>query len=523
MRRRIIFFVALLSVSLVFLNLPAARASEVSHARIVRLSYAQGTVQFREAATPDDSTQAGGTTTPDWQKALVNTPMREGMTLATGDGRAEVEFESGDLAWISSNTVLDFPQLALAEGTKLNGLAVRQGTASFYLKADKHDSFVIQAGGAQIRVPGAARFRVDVFGDGTSITALRGTVEVEAGDKIQRVDSKTTLSFRSDSPESFQVGPRPALDGWDHWVSSRSDSVDVARFNSAGYLDTGLGYGIADLSFYGSWMMLPGYGYAWQPWGMAPGWSPFFSGYWSSFGLFGPTWISYEPWGWLPYHYGGWVYAPYGWMWVPGNSAMWSPATVTWLVTPVGMGWVPVAPGDSPGHSPANLAHGVVTNTPTGMATQLPNSMLAASSMSKVRVVGAWQNDPELARLSNQAQVAVRTQAAAGPRQAVAGASSSTWRPGPAERMPAGPAPRISRAAFYQGTVTVYHAPAMITPTPARAAQAGGYSDGRSPSGGSHSAPAPSAGPSNAGPRGGGTTSGSAGGSRGGGGGSGKP
>ena len=33
---------------------------------------------------------------------------------------------------------------------------------------------------------------------------------------------------------------------------------------------------------------------------------------------YGWTWVSYDPWGWAPYHYGRWFRASYGWGWVPG-------------------------------------------------------------------------------------------------------------------------------------------------------------------------------------------------------------
>ena len=454
----------LLFPAALLLHPPAAGASEVSHARIVRLSYVQGSVGFREAGAAEDSTAAADPAGAGWQKAIANIPIREGMSLATDDGRAEVEFESGSVAWISSNTVLEFPQLALADGTRLTGLVVRQGTASFQMKAGRHDSFVIQAGHAQIRVPGSARFRVDVFDDGTSITSLGGSIDADAGGRLRRVSSKTTLSFRGDAAENLQVSHSPAPDGWDRWVADRSGALDAARFDSASYTGTGVAYGLADLSYYGDWVSLPGYGYGWQPWSVGAGWSPFLSGFWSNFGPLGPTWISYEPWGWLPYHYGGWVASPfYGWVWIPGNFQAWSPATVAWLRTPTGVGWVPLRPHEKSGPKLKNLAYGVVTNTPQGMAARSRNSPLASSSLSSVRVVGAWQNDAELARLTKEGQAVVRSQSVTTPRFTAANAAASAWRPGIAEKMPAGPAPRLAGAPSLHGTVPVYRPPAAFS------------------------------------------------------------
>ena len=459
MRRHLIFYLSLIAFLLAGFSL--ARATEVSHARIVRLSYVQGSVAFHEAALSDDSVSPGEAPSTGWQQGLINTPIREGMRLATGDGRAEVEFESGAVAWISSNTVLEFPQLILADGARVTQLSVKQGTASFYVKAGKRESFVVQAGAVHIRVPGSARFRVDIFDDGGSITVLHGSVQVDANGRVGPLQSKTTLTFHIDSPEQYQTASNPARDGWDRWVASRSDAVQTARYDSESYLSSSVDYGAADLSFYGGWMTLPGYGYVWQPWGIGAGWSPFFNGSWSNFGAYGPTWVSYEPWGWLPYHYGGWAHSPfYGWVWVPGRFGPWSPATVSWLRTPQGVGWVPLAPREVPGGAPVNLSHGAVTNPALGMAAQLPNSRLAASALSNVHVVGAWKNDAALSEGAKQAELTVRAQVSSSPRLAMANAIASAWQPGASERMPAGPAPRLSRAVSFQGTVPVYHPPA---------------------------------------------------------------
>jgi hypothetical protein len=51
-------------------------------------------------------------------------------------------------------------------------------------------------------------------------------------------------------------------------------------------------------------------------------------------------WASYEPWGWVPYHYGRWAFDPfYGWVWLPGTG--YSPAWVYWMYSPEYVGWAP--------------------------------------------------------------------------------------------------------------------------------------------------------------------------------------
>ena len=61
------------------------------------------------------------------------------------------------------------------------------------------------------------------------------------------------------------------------------------------------------------------------------------------------VWVSFEPWGWAPYHYGRWFFrAGRGWCWVPpvAGSVFWAPGYVGWVRTGPFVGWVPLAPGE---------------------------------------------------------------------------------------------------------------------------------------------------------------------------------
>src|ERR1700693_6247619 len=82
----------LFAALLIFLAIPCASwAGEYSHARVVRLSLVEGDVQMMSADEPG------------WQKAIVNMPVREGMSVATAQGRAEIEFEGEATARIADN------------------------------------------------------------------------------------------------------------------------------------------------------------------------------------------------------------------------------------------------------------------------------------------------------------------------------------------------------------------------------------------------------------------------------------
>jgi Family of unknown function (DUF6600) len=106
--------------------------------------------------------------------------------------------------------------------------------------------------------------------------------------------------------------------------------------------DSDAGYYYDDLAPYGTWMNVASYGWVWCPLDTPVGWSPYTVGYWlySDDGWF---WVSEDPWGATPYHYGRWAYDySNGWFWVPGD--VWAPAWVAWRCSDHWVGWAPLPP-----------------------------------------------------------------------------------------------------------------------------------------------------------------------------------
>jgi hypothetical protein len=95
-----------------------------------------------------------------------------------------------------------------------------------------------------------------------------------------------------------------------------------------------------ELEPYGRWVVVGDYGEVWQPAGVPGDWQPYVEGEWA-YTDYGWTWVSDDPWGDIPYHYGTWVFDEhYGWVWIPGR--VWAPAWVTWAYTDDYVGWAPV-------------------------------------------------------------------------------------------------------------------------------------------------------------------------------------
>jgi len=115
-------------------------------------------------------------------------------------------------------------------------------------------------------------------------------------------------------------------------VPSRSQARDAVSFDF--FYDS--------LAPYGDWVEVDNYGLCWQPTGTDPNWSPYTDGYWAYTDA-GWTWVSYEDFGGIVYHYGRWMRLEEGrWVWVPDYE--WAPAWVSWRSSDDYVGWAPLPP-----------------------------------------------------------------------------------------------------------------------------------------------------------------------------------
>ena len=109
-----------------------------------------------------------------------------------------------------------------------------------------------------------------------------------------------------------------------------------------------LGYFQEQLTPYGSWLDVPGYGTCWEP-AVWPGWRPYYDGGHWEYTDAGYFWQSDYPWGDITFHYGRWAYVNTvtgpNWVWVPGYD--YAPAWVVWRHDDDDgyVGWAPLPPG----------------------------------------------------------------------------------------------------------------------------------------------------------------------------------
>jgi hypothetical protein len=296
------------SVVLFVLSTLPAYASSV---RIVRLSLAQGDVQI-------DRNSGDG-----WEQAIVNMPVIGGARIYAAEGaKAELEFEDGSSVRLAGPAQISVVELSSsANGAPVNVIQVTSGEVYVNARMHRHDDFRVLAPTGEsfaITKPSHLRFTVDQ--QTASLAMMDGEAVVQANQR--RVGSGETYNYilgQPDSAAALNSVPRQPDDSWNQQRDTYNDQYTTAGGQFSGSDDPNA-YGNADLGAYGSYSDLPGYGVAWQPYGVGPDWSPFDYGAWSYYPGWGWTFVSGYNWGWAPFFYGDWCYVGgRGWWWRPGS------------------------------------------------------------------------------------------------------------------------------------------------------------------------------------------------------------
>lgn len=288
-------------------------AQAESHVRIIRLSYIDGTVQM------DRATGQG------LERAILNTPVTEGVRLATGnDGLAEVEFENNSTLRLGEDSEVQFTKLLINDsGAKVNEIQLVKGTAYFDTKGSKDDIYRATVGDSTFLIHRDTEARLSTDSGSPTLAVLKGEAELQNPSHEVKVAKRETLTVDSKNAAGYDIAKGVDAEPLDRWNDERSAYQTAYSYNNSG-VSSGLnGYGYSDLNYYGGWSNIPGVGYGWQPYGVSNwmGWNPYLAGAWAFYPNMGYAWASAYPWGWLPYHYGSWSYlGGSGWFWLPGSG-----------------------------------------------------------------------------------------------------------------------------------------------------------------------------------------------------------
>jgi hypothetical protein len=258
-----------------FSFLPSAQAEATKPAtvmpEIVRLSFVDGDVRIMRG---EDGKKVSGT---EWQQAAVDTPIEGGFSLATGAGRAEIEFEDASVAYLAPNSVLMFDQLAARDGVPFSHMQLLSGTMTMRLRPEfpgEQYVLVTPVGELRLGFPVAAYFRVDSYLDAMLVTPL--------DDGTRKVDPAKELDLKPGESILLHDGNRAAVraadaqhadaNGFDTWVASRLTARDEAMTEME--QEAGLTEpipGLAEMQGQGTFFDCAPYGRCWEP---RDGWRP---------------------------------------------------------------------------------------------------------------------------------------------------------------------------------------------------------------------------------------------------------
>ena len=283
-------------------------------ARAVRLSYVDGQVKLSQ----------GGQVLAD--QAVVNTPLMEGMQLATSaDGKAEIQFEDGSVARISPSSSLTLTALH-GSGTSADAeMTLNGGLAYFEFQGGNQvGQMSVRFGDSVATTSGFTVLRVTMDNPPGDVAVFSGNAHVESNNGALSLDlhGGESVALNAD-PNDYNLAESIEPNSWDAWNSDR-DQVLTSEAAAQTGAPTNMGQSENpawnDLDSNGSWYNVPGQGYVWSPYDASnPGWDPYGNGNWMWTPGYGYIWASGYPWGYLPFQCGAWnFYNGFGWGWAPG-------------------------------------------------------------------------------------------------------------------------------------------------------------------------------------------------------------
>ncbi len=303
-----------------------------------------------------------------WIAAAPNQPFSVGDRIYTRDNsRASLAFSGRNFARLEPNTALDI--VALRDDA--TQLALRDGSAIFdvgYLPPGQLFEVATPHGAIDFVQPGLYDIGFDDNG-ATIVSVLSGLAQVVGQGGSGQISKGELLTLAGTTAAQVLLSRLNHQDAGylvdDYYRYQYPNYYDGRYVNYDTYLSDPYYYdpyrrdisyqyvssiipGISDLGYYGDWQYLDGSGYAWSP-RVATSWSPYQDGYWFNDYPYGLTWVSDEPWGYAPYHYGRWSRYGDRWYWIPdgvNTSPRYSPALVAFLPLQNDIGWVPLGPSD---------------------------------------------------------------------------------------------------------------------------------------------------------------------------------
>jgi hypothetical protein len=242
----------------------SAATQKSTYPEIVHISYLQGDVRIARGKADEK-----GQGVP-WQAAVPRLSLQSGFTLATGNGRAEIELEDASTFYLADHSALLFKDLHTTNGVPYTEVALLAGTIStnFHPMAP---SEVLRIETATDTVTmcqsGSHDLRVTAYLNGVRITALDNAPIDLPGMPDQKLPPGKTVLLSGDDVLKIGAAPGPAgFAAWDQWVANRIAARNAAMDSvmKASGLKAPIP-GMADMAGQGAFFACAPYGTCWEP------------------------------------------------------------------------------------------------------------------------------------------------------------------------------------------------------------------------------------------------------------------
>ncbi len=252
-------------LALLFLLISArspARASSSSQPELVRLAYVQGDVRVSRGNRKHPELSGA------WEKAVAYLPIQQGFALATGKGRAEIEFEDGSVLYLAPNSVLLFRGLTVRNGAPRTDLELLSGIATMDAHPVAQGLFRLEVPQDTLNVeyPESAFLRVRSYLDGVSITPQENeTANHNGRDKVHLLAGQT-VTYADEISRQIVAPAAKKPDAWDEWVlaSRAARQKEMVLALKASGLTAPIP-GLVSLYENGKFLACPPHGTCWRP------------------------------------------------------------------------------------------------------------------------------------------------------------------------------------------------------------------------------------------------------------------
>lgn len=238
-----------------FFQAATAQGKVAADPEIVRLSYVQGDVRFSRGDGKPDLTKP-------WEQAVVNLPILKGYSVATGNGRAEVEFEYGSTLYLAEDSVLLFQTLTTKGGVPSTEMELVTGTASVSVHPIPKEVFDLTTPTEIVQFTMPSLSRVDSYLDGATAT-IQGNGWV---DVTQAHLGSIVSHWRGSPANAAELFHSDTAADWDGWVAARvkqrqADTAAALRASGSKSFIPGL----TDLYNGGTFFPCAPFGVCWEP------------------------------------------------------------------------------------------------------------------------------------------------------------------------------------------------------------------------------------------------------------------